>query len=587
MGQFDNGSDRQFNSSSSSITKFSNPINFTTAGNSSDSGNQAEMSSLGHMLYDNATWMLNITNNSLPQNDSYLNNKLPDTPVEDIIKNRVLQIAFSILYVLIFVLGVVGNVLVCYVVFRNKAMQTVTNYFITNLALSDILMCILAVPFTPLYTFLERWVFGVPLCHLVPYAQGCSIYISTLTLTAVAIDRFFVIVYPFQPRMKLSVCISIIVSIWVFALLVTLPYGLYVKTLTSPEDNNTQMYCEENWPSEYIRRVFSISTTLLQFALPFLIIMFCYVSVSIKLNDRAKLKPGSKTSKREEADRDRKKRTNRMLIAMVAVFGISWLPINLINMINDFSSKENAEWRFTTLVFFISHAIAMSSTCYNPFLYAWLNENFRKEFKQLLPCFFRDRPGHPGKTSRYRPSSKSSIHPNKQDKNNNNNRENDDEDTRHQQHSLLNTGSKNGHKQQMTTNLMSSERSGEKINLSISHTNNPPEQNRARDVNMDYVNVSKPGGAPISEQISSCCTSSSSPSTTTTTSSGNRTMVVQFSPQKTSPAGDDVGLPTAPFTSGILETHFEELQLQPVDRPSTTTRPLLDILTDVRNGQIV
>ena len=29
----------------------------------------------------------------------------------------------------------------------------------------------------------------------------------------------------------------------------------------------------------------------------------------------------------------------------------------------------------------------MSSTCYNPFLYAWLNENFRKEFKQVLPCF--------------------------------------------------------------------------------------------------------------------------------------------------------------------------------------------------------
>lgn len=291
-----------------------------------------------------------------------------------------LQIFFGVLYAFIFVVGIAGNVLVCYVVFRNKAMQTVTNYFITNLALSDILLCILAVPFTPLYTFLGKWVFGPPLCHIVPYAQGCSVYISTLTLTAVAIDRFFVIVYPFQPRMKLSVCIGIIVGIWCFALLVTLPYGLYMRIQEDTGDN----YCEEDWPEPTsIKIIFSICTTMLQFTIPFLVIAFCYVCVSIKLNDRARSKPGSKTSKREEADRDRKKRTNRMLIAMVAVFGISWMPLNLYNILADLKVE------YSLLIFFVTHAIAMSSTCYNPFLYAWLNENFRKEFIQILPCLFR------------------------------------------------------------------------------------------------------------------------------------------------------------------------------------------------------
>jgi neuropeptide Y receptor len=71
-----------------------------------------------------------------------------------ILTNEYLQILFSLLYSSILILGLFGNVLVCYVVFRNKAMQTVTNLFITNLALSDILLCILAVPFTPSYTFL-------------------------------------------------------------------------------------------------------------------------------------------------------------------------------------------------------------------------------------------------------------------------------------------------------------------------------------------------------------------------------------------------------------------------------------------------
>ncbi|EDW99719.2 uncharacterized protein Dyak_GE22935 [Drosophila yakuba] len=250
-----------------------------------------------------------------------------------IIHNQFVQIFFYVLYATVFVLGVFGNVLVCYVVLRNRAMQTVTNIFITNLALSDILLCVLAVPFTPLYTFMGRWAFGRSLCHLVSFAQGCSIYISTLTLTSIAIDRYF------------------------------------------------------NWPSEQYRKgVRGPSPTTLQFVLPFFIISICYVWISVKLNQRARAKPGSKSSRREEADRDRKKRTNRMLIAMVAVFGLSWLPINVVNIFDDFDDKSN-EWRFYILFFFVAHSIAMSSTCYNPFLYAWLNENFRKEFKHVLPCF--------------------------------------------------------------------------------------------------------------------------------------------------------------------------------------------------------
>lgn len=305
---------------------------------------------------------------------------------DDIINNGFIQATFCVLYTNIFVLGIFGNVLVCYVVFRNKAMQTVTNLFITNLALSDILLCGLAVPFTPLYTFLRGWVFGTVLCHLVPYAQGCSVYISTLTLTSIAIDRFFVIIYPFHPRMKLSTCILIIISIWVISLLITSPYGFYVKLYPSNYTGTITVYCEEDWPDEEYRKVFGAVTSSLQFLLPFVIISICYVCVSFKLNDRMNTRPGSRNSRREEADRDRKKRTNRMLIAMVAIFGISWLPINVVNIFNDFYSKSE-EWRYYTVIFFIAHCTAMSSTCYNPFLYAWLNENFRKEFKQVLPCF--------------------------------------------------------------------------------------------------------------------------------------------------------------------------------------------------------
>ncbi|XP_045767053.1 neuropeptide Y receptor type 2-like [Maniola jurtina] len=311
-------------------------------------------------------------------NDTFENiSQYDNVTVPDPIEDKAIQAAFCTAYTIIFVVGIFGNALVCYAVIRNRAMQTVTNLFITNLALSDILLCVFAVPFTPLYTFLGRWVFGGLLCHIMPYAQGCSVYISTLTLTSIAIDRFFVIIYPFKPRMKIKTCIGLIIFIWVFSLSVTFPYGYYMAL--------QDIFCAEKWPSDQFRKAFGAVTTIMQFVIPFIVMAFCYTCVSVKLNDRLKTRPGSKNSKKEDAERERKRRTNRMLIAMVAIFGLSWLPLNLINISSDFYSLAE-DWRYYMVLFFVAHFIAMSSTCYNPFLYAWLNENFRKEFMQILPC---------------------------------------------------------------------------------------------------------------------------------------------------------------------------------------------------------
>ncbi|KAF2364595.1 G protein-coupled receptor rhodopsin-like [Trinorchestia longiramus] len=300
----------------------------------------------------------------------------------DLMKNVSVQALFFTGYLLIFLLGIFGNCLVCYVVFKNKHMQTVTNYFIANLALADILLCVLAVPFTPLYFSMERWIFGKVLCKLVPVTQGTSVYVSTLTLTSIAVDRYFVIIHPFRPKLQLMVCYTIIISIWLFSISSTLPYAYYVNQ----ELYEGVQYCEEFWPTEFMRRMFSSFTAIMQFVVPFIIILFCYVMISIRMNERIRIKPGSRGSQKEESDREKKRRTNRMLIAMVTIFGGCWLPFNTIHLIGDYNAMAST-WIYYNICFFITHIVAMSSTCYNPFLYAWLNENFRKEFQLVLPCF--------------------------------------------------------------------------------------------------------------------------------------------------------------------------------------------------------
>ncbi|XP_065308969.1 prolactin-releasing peptide receptor-like [Dermacentor albipictus] len=285
---------------------------------------------------------------------------------------------FYCVYALVFAVGISGNALVCFVVARQRAMHTVTNLFIANLALSDILLCALAVPFTPLHQFVGAWPLGAALCRLVPYAQGVSVYVSSFTLTAIAVDRFVVIMHPFRGRLRLPVCGALVGLVWLAGGLLTLPYGLFIGLGGG--------FCEERWPSERSRRAFSLCTSALQFGLPFAVISFCYMRVCCKLGARARAKPGAKSAQREQLERRRTRRTNRMLVSMVAIFGACWLPLNLYNLAVDFSVRA-ASWQFANAFFFLAHAIAMSSTCYNPFLYTWLNDSFRKEFKAVLPCF--------------------------------------------------------------------------------------------------------------------------------------------------------------------------------------------------------
>uniref|UniRef100_A0A1I8JIE4 G_PROTEIN_RECEP_F1_2 domain-containing protein n=1 Tax=Macrostomum lignano TaxID=282301 RepID=A0A1I8JIE4_9PLAT len=98
-------------------------------------------------------------------------------------------------YATIGLMGTLGNALVVFVVLRKRSMQTITNIFITNMAISDIIMSTLNVPLTPAAMFMDSWTLPSLVCKLMPMTMGVSVYVSSLTSTAIAIDRYFVIVH--------------------------------------------------------------------------------------------------------------------------------------------------------------------------------------------------------------------------------------------------------------------------------------------------------------------------------------------------------------------------------------------------------
>lgn len=94
-------------------------------------------------------------------------NELDDEPLY----MRNTTVLLVTLHLTVFVVGLIGNFLVCLSVYRNKSLQTVTNYYIVNLAVADFLVILICLPPTLYWDLTLTWYFGLALCKLVPYLQ--------------------------------------------------------------------------------------------------------------------------------------------------------------------------------------------------------------------------------------------------------------------------------------------------------------------------------------------------------------------------------------------------------------------------------
>lgn len=201
------------------------------------------------------------------------------------------QILMCLMYTTISLAAITGNGVVIYIIFAYKRMRTVTNFFIMNLAIGDILMACLCIPFTFVSNLiLQYWPFGPVMCLVVSYAQAVSVFISAYTLIAISIDRYIAIIYPLRPRMTKLHSKLIIIVIWVVALLTPMPTALLSKLLPLPQNYNSSdsfanqpllYHCTEDWSREDYRYYYSMLLMILQYAFPFSVLIFTYSRIAV------------------------------------------------------------------------------------------------------------------------------------------------------------------------------------------------------------------------------------------------------------------------------------------------------------------
>lgn len=149
-------------------------------------------------------------------------------------------------------LAVLGNGLVILSVAKHRSLHSVRNLFILSLSCSDVVASLVSGSVTPISAFTKVWLFGETLCKLVPLVQGSSLCFSTLTLTAISIDRFILIIFPTRRAIQFRHAAYMIFLNCAVAFLISLP--MVFKTQLVSYGDFCGRFCSEDWSQDTFQR---------------------------------------------------------------------------------------------------------------------------------------------------------------------------------------------------------------------------------------------------------------------------------------------------------------------------------------------
>ncbi|NWI94605.1 NPFF2 protein, partial [Pitta sordida] len=323
---------------------------------------------------------------------------------------------FIISYLLIFLLCMAGNGLVCFIVLRSKHMQTVTNLFILNLAVSDLLVGIFCMPTTLLDNIIAGWPFGSLMCKMSGMVQGISVSASVFTLVAIAMDRFRRIVYPFKQKLTIPTVIAILAVIWILAVAIMCPSALLLQVqeekhfrviLGSGNDTPPVYWCREDWPDPGMRKIYTTVLFVNIYLAPLSLIVVMYTRISVALSHTLIPGAGKRGQEQRHSMWKKKQKAIKTLIVVTLLFTLSWLPLWTLMLLSDYASLSDLQLKLINIYIYpFAHWLAFFNSSVNPIIYGFCNENFCWGFQdvfklQLCPreAIHRDAYSQPGQSN--------------------------------------------------------------------------------------------------------------------------------------------------------------------------------------------
>lgn len=265
-------------------------------------------------------------------------------------------------YLLIFVVGVVGNVLTCSVIARNKMMGTPTNYYLFSLAVSDLLVLLLGMPLE-LYELWQNYPFllGRGGCYFKTFLFETVCLASILNITALSMERYIAVVHPLRAKYVVTRTHAkrVILLVWGVSVLCALPntslHGILVLQrhcagdfYADVPDSAICTLLKPRWMYNLTIQV----TTLLFFVLPMLTISAFYLLIGLRLRRekiqqaleaKSELGQGSFCNIRSRQQKARRQQVTKMLCEYHTIVECSHQPSgNLVICPSDILMKRTA-----------------------------------------------------------------------------------------------------------------------------------------------------------------------------------------------------------------------------------------------------
>lgn len=260
-----------------------------------------------------------------------------------------------------------GNILVVLAIFidPNKDLKTTFNYFVANLAITDLLVGLVVDPMSVAYHFSEgvAKVYPSPLVYLhIPYFVTCTA--SVLSLAALTVDRFWAITAPLSYRIKLNPKRAGFVAVGIWAFSLSFPF-IYLLT-------------------GYLTYAFLFAHTVI--IATFLVMVFTYVKIFHVFKNQVKqwdmLDQSSFDNQAKRLAVRWEQKVTKTFIIILALFLACYLPSCICIYVTNLCSAcscNSVHWARDAHFLLI-----LASSGVNPFVYAWRFENFRKAFVKLL-----------------------------------------------------------------------------------------------------------------------------------------------------------------------------------------------------------
>ncbi|KAI4878307.1 hypothetical protein NFI96_019294 [Prochilodus magdalenae] len=297
-------------------------------------------------------------------------------------KTKVVQfgaIVTPLFFTVVVLFSLVGNVLVLWVLLRYEDLRSLTNAFLFNLAVSDLLFTA-GLPFWASYHVTGGWTFGGPACKVVSFIFFVGFYSSAISITMMTVHRYMAVVHPLSViwNRRTHHCVSIPVVIWILSFGAACPHAIFTRTTSQHLNNGSLLYCDYddiNW------KLAGIYQQNCFFLVSFFIITFCYTQILRQLC-RPTAHPRHKTV--------------RLIFCIVVVFFIGWAPYNVTIFLDSLISWNVSpfnECPISTSIdytFYVSRLVAFSHCCLNPVFYGFIGIKFRSHLKNMLRTICRN-----------------------------------------------------------------------------------------------------------------------------------------------------------------------------------------------------